>query len=58
MSKYDLHAKCYAWFILDIDLPEASGEENKGTALGSNFERPGWRLRVGEQWLVELKMPD
>ena len=49
---------CYAYFIFDIDLPEASGEENKGTGLVPNFERPDWRLRVGERWWVELGMPD
>ena len=48
---------CYAYFIFDIDLPEASGEENKGTGLVPNFERPDWRLRVGERWLVESGMP-
>ena len=45
-------------FISYIDLPEALGEENKGAALRPNFERPGWKLRVGERWWVELGMPD
>ena len=60
MSQYDENTMLTVMhnFISYIDLPEALGEENKGAALRPNFERPGWRLRVGGRWWVESKMPD